>query len=297
VSPPTANTEAAETSEPPVVSEDVPAAGHPSPAVRLVSLIVLGAAIGTWGTVCGIGGGLFAVPLLHYVYKLPLREAVGTSLVLVAASTTSATVSEVLREDAALHLPSILALVSASVCGARIGFVVARRIDAVRLKQVFCGVLLFVAARIVTGDQPQEQAGGIALLADIGFGGLDYLKIAAIGLVGGFVSPLLGVGGGLVAVPALVLLVEPLGYLGARAASLAMSMFNAWLSIALYQRIGGVRWSFGVWLAAGALGGAVLGVWAVHNPGLVPIARILLAVTLTLVAARFALDAWRGRPR
>ena len=30
-------------------------------------------------TICGIGGGLFAVPLLHYVAKQQLRTAVGTA--------------------------------------------------------------------------------------------------------------------------------------------------------------------------------------------------------------------------
>lgn len=265
-----------------------------APTTRLVSLVLIGAAIGTWGTVCGIGGGLFAVPLLHYVYRLSLRESVATSLVLVAATTSSATASELLHEGAALHGPTVLCLIGASFVGARLGFRVATRINPLHLKQVFCVVLLFVAARVISGERPTEQAGGIALFADIGYGAMDYATIVATGLCAGFVAPLLGVGGGLVAIPALVLLIEPLGYLGARASSMAMSMFNAWLSISLYQKIGGVRWCFGVWLAVGALVGGVVGVWAVHQPGLVPIARTLLAVTLVFVSGRFAYDALRA---
>jgi hypothetical protein len=37
---------------------------------------------------CGIGGGVFAVPLLHYAYGMPLKIAIANSLVLVAASTS-----------------------------------------------------------------------------------------------------------------------------------------------------------------------------------------------------------------
>jgi uncharacterized membrane protein YfcA len=278
----------------------VSASGAPraSRLARALTPLVLGAAIGTWGAACGIGGGVFAVPLLHYVWGLPLRDAVATSLVVVAATTSAATGAELLRPDAALHLPTVAALTAASFAGTRLGFALAERLAARRLKQVFCAVLLLVAVRLALGAPP--GAAPAAALSELEWTWGDYAWIAAAGLLGGIAAPLLGVGGGLFTVPALVLAVEPLGYLGARAASLAMSAVNGWTSLALYQRgvgraaerrTGRVRWPLGAGLAGGALAGAVLGVWAVHQPGLAAVARWLLVATLLFVSARFALDA------
>ena len=257
-------------------------------------MALLGFAIAIWASVCGIGGGLFAVPLLHYVLRLSLRESIATSLVLVFATTTAASVAEVVRSDAALHLPTVITLVVASVVGARIGFALALAIDTRRLKALFVVVLLLVAAKVLStpvggGGEP------IALFENLGYERRDYVWIALTGLAAGIVAPLLGVGGGLVALPALFLGISPLGYLGARAASLMMSMVNAWISILLYWRTGAVCWPIARPFAGGALFGAVLGVWVVHHPGLVAVARGLLAATLVFVAFRFALDLRRPR--
>ena len=74
------------------------------------------------GAVCGLGGGLFAVPLLHYVFKLPLRRAVATGLCLVCATAVSSTTAEFLHEDSALLWEVVLPLVGGALVGAQIGF-------------------------------------------------------------------------------------------------------------------------------------------------------------------------------
>ena len=61
-------------------------------------MIAGGFAAGVFGSLLGLGGGILIVPLLTLGFGLPLREAVGVSLVSVivtstasAASTSSAT--------------------------------------------------------------------------------------------------------------------------------------------------------------------------------------------------------------
>ena len=54
------------------------------------SLFGLGVVISLLAAVCGIGGGLFAVPILHYAYRLSLKASVATSLALVVVSTSTA---------------------------------------------------------------------------------------------------------------------------------------------------------------------------------------------------------------
>jgi uncharacterized membrane protein YfcA len=255
---------------------------RPGPALAL-----LGLPMGVLAALCGIGGGLFAVPLLHFGWRAPLRAAVASALVLVLAATGASTLAELAREESLLDPPLVLALCATGVLGTRLGFALARRLSGRALRVVFALVLPLAALKLAL------PAGAVP---DVGapLAARDWPLVLGAGLGAGIVAPLLGVGGGLVAVPALAL-GTPLGFLPARAASLAMSAVNAGLGLWLYRRTGLVRWRAGLWLALGAVPGGVLGVALVHQPGLARVARWTLAAILVLVAARFALDALRGR--
>ena len=110
-----------------------------------IRLGLMGAGVAAYSAMCGIGGGLFMTPILHYVRKLPLKNAVATSLALVAASASSATVAELIHEDGRLTPERsllVLFLVIGSLIGAQVGFRVAKRVDVTFLKLIFGLVLL-----------------------------------------------------------------------------------------------------------------------------------------------------------
>lgn len=268
-----------------------PSAATPA---RRALLVLAGLAIGAWSALCGIGGGVFAVPLLHYGFGLSLKRAVGSSLLLVAGSTTSATITELFRGDSALHLTAAGVMIATSFVGARIGFRIGQRLDATKLKLVFVVVLTLVAADLVFGADPRSAAalGDVRALA---LSPLEYVEIGAIGLLAGIVAPLLGVGGGLVAVPGLLFALPGLGFLGARATSMAMSLFTSWQSMWLHRGEKQVDFGLATWLAVGAIGGGWIGVALVHVPGATVVAQRLLAATLLFVVARFLTDVLRAR--
>jgi len=276
------------TAEP--ASAGAPRRAHPAP------LLFLGALMGTYSTLCGIGGGVFAVPLLHYVYRMPLRSAVANSLVLVAASTASATLLEAVHRESALRFDVVAALVAGSLVGSRIGFVLARRASTFALKCFFALLLSGVAIQLLAGN-------GVSDVFDPGLAGYeptsgDYALVGVVGLAAGIVAPLLGIGGGLVAVPALLYLLPGLGFLAARACSMAMSTVTAWQSVWLYRRDGEIHGPAALWLAGGAVGGAAVGIQLVHVEAVTRSARVLVAFALLFAAARFAWDLWpRGRSR
>ncbi|MBL8859682.1 MAG: sulfite exporter TauE/SafE family protein [Planctomycetes bacterium] len=265
---------------------------RPSFAQKLI-LVVLGVVLGTYSTLCGIGGGVFAVPLFHYVWKMPLGVAVANSLVLVVASTTSATVAEFLHPESKLDFAVTAALIVTSFVGTRLGYRAAKQMPVRTLKFVFAVLLTLVALEVLLDTHFKDSAVVLGSAAALSVG--QWCAVLAIGFVAGFVAPLLGIGGGLVAVPGLVYGVPDLGYLGARACSMAMSMFTSCQSVLLYKRDGSLRTATSGWLALGAVAGGVLGIRLVHIPSITNSARYLVGFALLFAAGRFALDLWSVR--
>lgn len=262
-------------------------ARRPTTGEKIV-LLVLGVVLGTYSTLCGIGGGVFAVPLFHYVWKMPLQIAIANSLVLVLASTTSATISELIHPRSSIDFAVVGVLIATSFVGTRFGYAAAKRMNVRTLKIVFAVLLTFVALEVLFDTHFRDAASVTGSAASLT--SAQWLIIALVGLSAGFVAPMLGIGGGLIAVPGLVYGVPALGYLGARACSMAMSMFTSWQSVFLYKRDGSLRTHTSGWLAAGALAGGVLGIQLVHVPEVTSSARWLVGFALLFAAARFAWD-------
>ncbi|MEZ6017831.1 MAG: sulfite exporter TauE/SafE family protein [Planctomycetota bacterium] len=261
---------------------------------RAAGLVIAGALIAVVGAVCGIGGGLFAVPLLHYGFGLPLRRSVATSLALVFATSTAATLAELVHADGALLWSVALPLIGGALVGSKYGFKLSKRIPDLALKGLFLVALSLVGARMWWMPAgPIQPAPGAHVLA-----ALEVASVIVLGLLAGAIAPLLGIGGGLVVVPGLLFLLPDIGGLGARAASLAMAVPNAARSLQLYAREGAIEKGPALWFAGGALVGGVLGVELVHIPGVARLGQLLLGGILLVTAARFGVDIARrlGRP-
>jgi len=272
-------------------SEDVT---EPALGARL-RLSLMGACIAAYSAVCGIGGGLFMTPILHYVKKMPLKNAVATSLALVSASATSATIAELLHADNQLtpdRLFLVAALVIGSLLGAQAGYVVAKRIEVTFLKLIFAVILVISGARLLFPGELSD-AGPI----EVSVSQLEVAFASVVGFAAGFLAPILGIGGGLVAVPALFLGVPSLGYLGARACGMAMGACASSRSLWLYAREGVVDKKRATALACGALIGASIGVQFVHFEGAVVIAKKLMGITLWVVSVRFVMDVVQSRKK
>jgi uncharacterized membrane protein YfcA len=256
---------------------------------RAVALAAAGALIAAVGALCGIGGGLFAVPLLHYVFHLELRRSVATALALVFATGLAATVTELLHEGNALRWGVAVPLIVGALGGAQLGYWVSRRLPELGLKTLFLVALGAAGLRIWL-----MPAGILAPLP--GAGELDLarlLVVVVVGVFAGMVAPLLGIGGGLVAVPGLLFFVPDLGSLGARAASMAMTVPNAARSLVLYGREGVVDRAAALAFSAGALVGGAVGVQLVHVDGMARVGQLLLGGILLATAARFGVDVAR----
>jgi hypothetical protein len=259
---------------------------------RAKFLLLVGFVIGFVSSMCGIGGGLFAVPLLHFAFKLHLRRAVATGLCLVFATTLASTLTEIgtsmLGGESAIRWPLVGCLAIGALVGAQLGYPVSKRFDTRQLRGIFSIVIAIVAVRILTAD---GGGGGEDTAASLS----NYAYAAGAGFFGGFVSPILGIGGGLVMVPALLLGPSALGFAGARACALAAAVVTSGRSLSLYWKERSIHAKAAPLLGGGAFAGAIAGVNAVHMEGVIDVAKTMLGVVLVFVSIRFALAYLKGK--
>jgi len=219
----------------------------------LLALFTTGTLAGTVGALLGLGGGIFLVPALTLVFHLPVRLAVGTSLVSVIA--TSAGVAASAREESGADVTLGLRLEIATAAGAVIGGLVAGLVSADWISILFAAVVFATAAYTLA-----KSLGGSA---DEAMYASDYTPrrwVAGSGTAGlaGMVSGLLGVGGGFIKVPTMYAVMGvPLGI--ATATSNFMVGITAAASVFVYIGRGDVHPFIAVPTVAGVFLGAVSG--------------------------------------
>lgn len=219
----------------------------------LLALFGAGLLAGSVGALLGLGGGIFLVPVLTLAFHLPVRIAVGTSLVCVIA--TSAGVAASARETSGADVMLALRLEIATAAGAVLGGLVAGLIQPSALAVLFAAVVFATAAYTLvkiltsTGDEAMYRRDYTPRRWAVGS--------SAAGLAG-MVSGLLGVGGGFIKVPTMYAVMDvPLGV--ATATSNFMVGITAAASVFVYIGRGDVLPLIVVPTAGGVFLGAVVG--------------------------------------
>jgi uncharacterized membrane protein YfcA len=122
----------------------------------LIGLLMLGggAAAGAFGSLLGLGGGILIVPLLTLGFGLPLREAVGVSLIAVIVTSSASAGVYLERHVANLRLGMTLELFTA--LGALAGGYIAFLLDERTLSLLFGLLLLYVAFTMARGGDAES---------------------------------------------------------------------------------------------------------------------------------------------
>jgi uncharacterized protein len=279
-----------------------------------VGLLMLagGVAAGAFGSLLGLGGGLLIVPLLSLGFGLPLREAVGVSLVCVIVTSSASAGVYLQRRQANLRLGMVLELFTG--IGAVIGGAIAFLVDERLLAGVFALLLLYVAGTMARagrravpnpapdegspdaeGDpsddaEPDEDAARVdpdAGTLGLAPAGVRRMPLAAVVSVGaGVASALLGIGGGIIKVPLMhVTLGVPLRI--STATSNLMVGITASTSAVVYLLRGGIDAYAAGPTAVGVFIGASLGSRLGHRVN-VPVLRLLFVAVLLYTAFQMA---------
>jgi uncharacterized protein len=261
-------------------------------------MVVGGVAAGVFGSLLGLGGGILIVPLLTIGFNLPLREAVGVSLICVIVTSGASAGVYLERHVANLRLGMTLELFTA--IGALFGGLVAFLLPDRVLAGLFAVLLVYVAVTMLRRRDPGEEAA--AATADppepaprhpfgLPLDGPGYrVHRVGPGVVGsvfaGVVSALLGIGGGLVKVPVMHLIMGvPLRI--ATATSNLMIGVTASASAIIYLLRGGIDSFVAGPTAIGVFIGASIGSRTAHRVDL-RILRILFVAVLAWTAFEMA---------
>lgn len=269
----------------------------------IVGLLMVGggAAAGVFGSLLGLGGGVLIVPLLTLGFGLPLREAIGVSLVCVIMTSSAAAGVYLERRVANLRLGMLLELFTA--IGALTGGLVAFLLDERLLTLLFVALLVYVAftmARARTPTVVEETGlaeGEVAepitapTMSDRLSGEGYQVRNLPGGIIGslgaGLASALLGIGGGVVKVPLMhVAMGVPLRV--ATATSNLMIGITAAAGAVVYALNGGIDPYVAGPTAIGVFLGATAGSRLGHRLD-VRLLRILFVGVLVYTAAQMLL--------
>lgn len=224
-------------------------------------LLVLGFFAGLLGAVTGIGGGVLLTPILALHFGIPIRQAIGTSLV--AVITTSAASSSVHLQRHTTDIRLGMTLELATALGAAVMAYLVGYFNRNALEGLFAGFLLYSAITILMKGRKGEPVGEESSPAanEISIPPYEpkrYPLGLAASLVAGALSGLLGIGGGPIKVPVMYIFMKvPL--MVATATSNFMIGVTAAASAIVYYRRGDILVQYAAPLAVGVFVGSLLG--------------------------------------
>lgn len=214
--------------------------------------LLIGISLGVFGS----GGSILTVPVLMYLLDMPATMAIASSLLIVAGISVFGSIPNVIQKK--VSWPHVLLFGIPGMAGTYGGAWLGTLVESVVQLSVF--VILMVLAAVMmwrSNKNPPVQ------------GDINRVKIALDGLIVGAITGFVGVGGGFLIVPALVLL---------GGVPIAMAVGTSLVIIALKSLVGFAKYyevltaqnfSFD-WLVisimiAGGVAGSFFGIWIGHR--------------------------------
>ncbi|MEN4473517.1 sulfite exporter TauE/SafE family protein [Mycolicibacterium cosmeticum] len=212
-------------------------------ALTVVLAVVVGVSLGLMGG----GGSILSVPLLTYVAGLDVKEAIASSLLVVAVSSMVGVVTHMRagRVRWRVALPFGAAAMAGAFCGGLLAGVIPETVLLVTFAVIMIasGIAMLRDRKTTSGDEARQ---------------VQVAKVAVLGGVGGALSGLVGAGGGFLLGPALVLLAG-LPMPAAVGTSLVVIAMQSLAGVAGHLTGVQIDWSLAAMVTAAAVVGGLIG--------------------------------------
>jgi uncharacterized membrane protein YfcA len=156
---------------------------------------LVGAVAGLTSGLFGVGGGIVLVPALIALAGFEPKLATGTSLTAIVPISLAGAVGYATAGE--VDWPAAALVAAGALAGAVVGTHLLRRIDPSTLQRLFAVLMVATAVRMLVESGDGDGRGAITLVGGI--------ALALVGVGSGLLAGLLGVGGGIVIVPALTI--------------------------------------------------------------------------------------------
>lgn len=239
-----------------------------------IGLVAFGLAVGAYGTLIGVGGAIFIVPMLLLVFHVTPAQAAGTSLAVVFLNALTGAV--LYARQKRIDYRAGLWFAAATFPGAIAGAYLSKYFSG-RTFDVSFAILLLAIAAIVYRRPTEHADPSVRQPYQLWIG-------LAVSFVVGFLSSAMGIGGGIFHVPAMIHLMSfptPV----AVATSTFILAFSTLIGAATHVSLGHVLLVPAAFMGVGAVIGAQIGAAFARRARSVLIVR-LLSITLVLVAIR-----------
>lgn len=133
--------------------------GKETEKFSVITSSIIGILSGAIAAFSGLGGGVFVIPLMHYLMKFPFKKAVGTSSAAILFTAVSGVISYFLNTPAGTNtIPysfgmvdtiSALPIIAASIPFARVGVYINKKTHHYLLTKLFAVFVLLVSLKLL----------------------------------------------------------------------------------------------------------------------------------------------------
>jgi uncharacterized membrane protein YfcA len=218
-------------------------------AAALLPGVLIGAALGLLGG----GGSVLTVPVFVYVLGFSPKEAIAMSLAVVGATSAFGAASH--WRAGTVNIPIAIVFGNVAMLGTLLGVRLGRFVPGTTQLLIFAAVMLTAAVFMLRGRRSAAEQASQNVMQP----GVSALKVVPAGLLVGTLTGFVGVGGGFLIVPALVVMRMSIR----EAVGTSLLVITGTCVVGFLGYLGQVRlnWSAVALVAGGTLPGIMLGVY------------------------------------